>query len=463
MLPTKIVVIGAGSASFGLSTLTTLLQSQELRGSHLALVDHNQQNLDLIGQLAIHLNQAWNTQMTISNHSHHSEALQGAEFVILSIETTPREALWRQDFKIPLKYGVRQPYAENGGPGGFAHSIRNIGPVMEIARHMERVCPQAYLVNFTNPMMRICDAVARYSTIKIVGLCHQILVGYAIIGKVLAQDIGIDIPKEFTNTSATPSLILLKRSVARQAMEKFEIKAAGLNHFSWLLALHEKNTGSDLLPLFFERWNSHDPTFEPLTRKVFESFNAFPITGDEHLCEYLPWVSDPLTKPWEKFDLSLYEWDLWETSRVEAYDEIKLMISGQLPIDRLHHTDSEGALEIIESIAGDKNHFNQAVNLTNQGYISNLPHGAIVELPAFVDGNGIHGLKVGKLPEPIAELCRREIAVTRLCVDSAIYGDRQAALQCLLLDPVVTDLDVAKWILDDYLEAYRQYLPQFWE
>ena len=102
------------------------------------------------------------------------------------------------------------------------------------------------------------------------------------------------------------------------------------------------------------------------------------------------------------------------------------------------------------------------MNLPNRGYISNLPEGAIVEVPGLVSGAGVHGVGVGPLPEPIAELCRREITVTRLCVDAAVHGDRQAALQCLLLDPVVTDLDVAQQILDDYVETYREHLPQFW-
>ena len=102
------------------------------------------------------------------------------------------------------------------------------------------------------------------------------------------------------------------------------------------------------------------------------------------------------------------------------------------------------------------------MNLPNQGHISNLPEGAIVEVPGLVSGAGVQGVAVGPLPEPVAELLRREITTVRLCVDAAVHGDRRAALQCLLLDPVITDLDVAQQILDDYLETYREHLPQFW-
>jgi alpha-galactosidase len=463
MLPTKIVVIGAGSASFGLNTLAALLRSRQLRGSHLALVDRNAQTLGLVERLAQRLNREWDTQMVISTHTHHAQALERADFVVLSIEVTPREALWRMDYEIPLKYGLRQPYAENGGPGGFAHAARNIGPVMEIVRHMEQVCPQAWLINFTNPMARICDAVARYSSIQVVGLCHQILVGYALVGMALADDLEIEVPPGITGSHASPVESPLRRIVANQALARLDIQAAGLNHFTWMLAVHDRKTGEDLLPRFAQRWAAMPPDFEPLTRRVYDAFGWFPIPGDEHLCEYLPWVSDPLTRPWEKYDISLYDWDTWDRLRGEGYAAMARMADGQDGISGLRDADSEGALEIIENIAGAGSHVHLAVNLPNKGQIANLPPGAVVETPGLVSGAGVKAINQGALPDGLAELCRREVAVTQLCVDAAVRGDRQAALQCLLLDPMITDLDIARQILDDYLAAYRANLPQFWK
>ena len=460
-LPTKIVVIGAGSASFGLNTLAALISSKRLRGSHLALVDRNDDALTQVHRLANRLNREWDAQMTFTAHNHHAAALNDANFVILSIEVPPREQLWRTDYEITLKYGVRQPYAENGGPGGFAHAARNIGPVMEIVHDMEAACPNAWLINYTNPMTRICDAVARYSHIKVVGLCHQINAGYAMVGKTLADLLEIDVPPAFIDTHASPHTNKARGDVARQTMEKIHITAAGLNHFTWMLAVHDKRTGEDLYPLFAERWAQGDPAFEPLTRRVYDAFGLFPIPGDEHLCEYLPWLSDPLTKPWEKYEVSLYDWDYWEQNRGAGHTDISRMASGDLPIDTLRDADSEGALEIITNIAGGTNHAHIAVNLPNQGYITNLPAGAIVEIPGLVNGMGVHGVGVGSLPAGVAELCRREITVTQLCVDAAVQGNRQAALQCLLLSPGITDMDVAQQILDDYLTTYRAFLPQF--
>ena len=121
-LPTKITVIGAGSASFGENTLSALLRSKKLRGSTLALVDRNPQSLDIVKRLADRLNREWDAGFTITAHAHHAEALPGSDFVVSAIEVGPHEELWKSDFEIPLKYAVRQPYAENSGPGGFAHA-----------------------------------------------------------------------------------------------------------------------------------------------------------------------------------------------------------------------------------------------------------------------------------------------------------------------------------------------------
>jgi alpha-galactosidase len=259
MLPTKIVVIGAGSAIFGLNTVAALLRSERLRGSQLALVDRNGDTLGLIGSLAGRLNREWQAEMTITTHTHHADALEDAEFVVSAIEVPPREALWRSDYEITLKYGLRQPYAENGGPGGFAHAARNIGPVLEIVRAMELACPDAWFINFTNPMIRICDAIARYSDIQVVGLCHQIGVGYAMVGQALAEDYGFEMAEGFTSTHASPTFIPAERSMAAQALARFDIKAAGLNHFTWMLDVRDKQTGEDLYPLFAERWAALDP------------------------------------------------------------------------------------------------------------------------------------------------------------------------------------------------------------
>jgi alpha-galactosidase len=195
---------------------------------------------------------------------------------------------------------------------------------------------------------------------------------------------------------------------------------------------------------------------------VFEDFGAFPMPGDSHLCEYLPWVSDPVTKPWEKYNIKLYDWDLMASLRDFELSRLNDMANGDMTIDGLFDTDSEGAVEMIENMAGSGDHYHLAANLPNTGQIPNLPIGSAVETPVHVDGAGVHPVFVGPLPEPAAELCRRELVVAQLCVDSAVEGDRRKALQCLLLDPIITDIETARSVLDDYLTTYKEYLPQYW-
>jgi alpha-galactosidase len=185
------------------------------------------------------------------------------------------------------------------------------------------------------------------------------------------------------------------------------------------------------------------------------------VPGDSHLAEYLPWCHDPQTRPWEKYNLYLYDWDGARVRRERQWEAIEAMANGAAPLDDLQKAFSEGASEIIEGLLGGPDIYRPAVNIPNQGHISNLPDGAIVELPALVGGWGIRGLNVGPLPEVIAELCRREITVAGLTVDAAVTGNRQTALQALPLDPCINDLDTAHAILDAYLAEYAAYLPQF--
>jgi alpha-galactosidase len=462
-VPTKITVIGAGSASFGENTLSAIVRSKKLRGSTLALVDRNADSLNIVSRLANRLNREWDSQFTITAHTDHRDALPESQFVVNAIEVGARENLWKMDFDIPIRHGVRQPYAENGGPGGFAHAARNIRPIMQIAHDMEQACPDAWFVNFTNPMIRICDAVNRHSTIKAVGLCHQIYAGYVMVGVALAKDLGIEVPQGLTGMHAAVDQHPLQHRVREQVVPMLDVRAAGLNHFTWILSIHDRRTGEDLYPLFRKRFFELEPSFEPLTRDVFSAFGLFPVPGDTHLCEYLPWLSDSQTKPWDKYNIRLYDWDLMAGVRDFELDRLNEMANGGQTIQHLLDTDSEGALEMIENQVCATTHYHLAANLANAGQIANLPYGATVETPVIVDGAGIHPVHTGALPEPVAELCRRETVVAQLGVDAAVEGNREKALQCLLLDPVITDIETGKKILDDYLTSYKEYLPQFWE
>ena len=431
MRPTKVVVIGAGSASFGPGIIGDILLSKEMAGSTLALVDRNAEGLALIGKLAKRMNKEWGSGLKIEAHTDRKKALRGAEFVIISI-AVEREIRWKLDWEIPNKYGVRQPLGENGGPGAFAHGARNIPMIMDIARDMERLCPDAWILNFTNPVPRNTLAINRYTEIKAVGLCHQIGSAYGQVSRVL------DIPRS-----------------------DLDIKAAGLNHFTWILDIRRKSTGEDLYPAFNAALETYDPKFHPLSREMWRAFGIYPATGDGHMAEYLQWTHDAKTKPWKKYDLHLYNWDGARAGRDAMWERIAAHARGEGVLSEHYRGTGERAIPVLTAMVKNANQFEDALNLPNEGYIENLPEESIVEVPGIATGCGVRGVGVGCLPEAVAELCRRQLTVAELAVHAAVTGDKQAALQSILLDPMVGDIDAAKGILREFLEVHGDQMPQF--
>jgi alpha-galactosidase len=457
----KIVCIGAGSAVFGLSNLAAIVRSERLHGSELVLVDINAAGLETMTRLAHLMNKTWDAGLTIWSTTEREEALPGADFVVVSVQVGPREDVWELDWQIPLRHGVRQPYAENSGPGAFAHTARNAPLILGIAQDMERLCPAAWFLNFTNPMIRLTWVVKRYTAIKVVGLCHQLYWAYAMAGAVLADRWGLVYPDDFHVHTDYDNAQRLFNGIV-QGYTHMDIKAAGLNHFSWVYDIRDKETGEDLYPLLRERWLKHfRRNFEPLSREVFEIFGLMPTAGDAHLCEYLAWTHDPVTKPWEKYHLTPQNWDGNRQRRADRWAQVEAHLAGGRPLDELQFAISEGVPEIVEAITFNDNAYHPQLNLPNQGLIPNLPDDAIVEVPGLISAMGISGLNMSPLPEGIAELCRRELALSSISVDACVQGDRQLALQALLLDPMINDIDTARAILDDFLSEFAEYLPQF--
>ena len=460
MPATNIVIIGAGSASFGPTTLATIIREPRLRGSQLSLVDLDEEALRNVASVAEQMSDAWGAEMTIRASTERRDVLPGAKFVIVSIEVPPREELWRMDWEIPIKHGLRQPYGENGGPGGLMHACRQIPPFMEIVRDMETLCPDAWLINFSNPLPRITRAVTKYGRIKTVGKCHQIEVGYGIVAVLLRERYGIDVPNG-VNLHSDPGNAGTIHSLANAGRQHVNIKSAGLNHFIWLLDVRDKQTGEDLYPALRAALADVPPTLEPFSMDLFRVMDYCPIPGDTHLVEYLHLAHDPLAKPWEHYEIPLYDWGSNEAVRVYLRNMMANIAGGSLSVDGMKEVHSEGAAELIAAIAGDENYYDEAVNIPNNGAIANLPDETVVEVPAVVNGLGIQGLALGELPAPVAALLRREADLVEMVVDTAVSGDRHLALQTLLLDPMINDINRARAILDDYLQAFAPYLPQF--
>ncbi len=460
MTAAKIVIIGAGSASFGPTTLASILRHPQLRGSELVLVDLNRHSADNAARVARRMSDAWGAAMAISATTERREALPEATYVVVSIEVAPREELWRLDWEIPLRHGLRQPYGENGGPGGLMHACRQIPEHLAIARDMEELCPQAWLILFSNPLPRILRAISKYTTIRAVGKCHQINVGYGLAAALLRERYNIDVPAN-VNLCSDPGNYATAHALADAGRARFSITSAGLNHFIWLLDIHDKTTGEDLYPALRAAIDAAPATLEPLSLDLFRIFGILPIAGDTHLAEYLPWLHDPVSNPCESYRIPLYDWGGNEGVREVLQIMTQSMADGALPVDGLRDAPSEGAAELIAALSGGASYLDETVNVPNRGAIANLPDDTVVEVPAVVGPAGIAPLQVGPLPEPVAELCRREAALVERVVDAAVSGDRGLALQALLLDPMINDIGRARAILDDYLITFAGYLPQF--
>jgi alpha-galactosidase len=433
---TKIVVIGAGSAEFGANMLCDLFGArEELRSSTITLVDINPEALEVMAQVAGRLNDMTGRPFVIQSTTDRRQALPGARFVIIAV-AVQRNERWRLDFQIPLKRGVKQVLGENGGPGGIFHAMRNIPIVLDICRDVEELCPGALVLNFTNPEGRICLAATRYTDVQFIGLCHGIGMAQHAIGLVLG------LPPD-----------------------EIDPKAGGLNHFNWILELRHAVTGEDLYPAF-KRAIAERGTEEAsignhrfgikLCRYLMDTFGYWPLPSDDHVGEYLAYA-------WEFCGFEGYDFERADRRAADNWQRLCRWAGGEeAPEALLRRRSGERAVPIIAGVLGNTHQYELAVNVPNAGLIPNLPSWAVVEVPALVDAGGVHGLPVGPLPEPIAAMCRTQVAVIDRLVEAAVHGDRAAALQALLLDPVVGSAAQAQAILDEMLEVHRDLLPQFW-
>ncbi len=439
---TRIVVIGAGSTSFGVSTLTELFAHREdLRGSQLGLCDIDAARLARITRLAERMKEATSAEFKIASATDYRELLPGADFVIVSVEVDRLER-WKLDWQIPLKYGYRHVLGENGGPGGLSHALRTIDLVLKIANDVEALAPNAYLVNFTNPLARVCLALTRYTHLKVIGLCHQINKGYYIVGHVLGL-----VPR-LAEHFPSPA-------IARELQAKLDLQTAGLNHFTWIQSIRDRKTGGNLYPQFTQRLKDLDPAFEPLSRRLYAAFGLYPTSGDDHVGEYFAYA-------YETSELRGYDFDGYAERGAELDAQVERAGTSAPVLDEfLRWESAERAVEIIAAVVNNRHSYEDAANVVNGGAVSGLPDWAVVEVPTVVSGSGAMPLTVAPLPPAITAILNQQVAIQDRVVEAAVHGDRRAALQALLLDPLTDSYSNAEKLLDELLTVHAPYLPRF--
>jgi alpha-galactosidase len=425
--------------------LGDIFQCAALEGCEVVLHDIDADALERVRRTGQAFVDAHGVRVDLSATLSRAEALAGADHVVIAIEVGDRFALWEQDQNVPRQYGFQQVFGENGGPGGIFHSLRVVPPILEICEDVLRICPDAWVWNYSNPMSRICTTVHRaLPDVKLVGLCHEI--------ESLFQHLPLILDTPLSNLA---------------------FRAGGLNHFSVVVEASYRDTGKDAMPEilakaadYFERLPDlgsilkhlfaqqagSTPGSEPALREgasawaergtfrvLLEKFHCLPITTDSHIGEYLQWAPEAAD----------------HKAVLDFYTYYKRWIMRSDP--QIKTTRSERLVKIIEGMLTDERYEEAAVNVPNAGYIQQLPEFMVVEVPAWIDRKGIEGIPVD-VPRGFAGLLTNQIGVHDLLAQAILEGSKDLVVQALLVDPTVDRVDAVEPMVDSMISLQPDYL-----
>ncbi len=430
----KIAMIGAGSLVFCKTLMSDFLATPALKGSEYRLMALTHKRLDKMQAFVKRMIKDNGADATVTATTDRREALKGADYVVVMIQAGG-VAEFRQDYEIPLKYGVDQCIGDTMGPGGVFRALRHIPALLEIAKDMQELCPNAVLFNYANPMAMCCWALGRVPGLKFIGLCHGV--------------------------QTTMDLIA---SYVGQKKEEIDFVAAGINHMAWFLKL-EKD-GKDLYPLL--KANFEKPGYyvnEKVRGEVMRHFGYFMTESTGHLSEYLPYFRK------NKKALDLYCDEPAFGGESGAYYKYcaalaeKFTTLDPLSIEstKLGPRSAEYCSHIIEALETGEI-FRLNGNVRNDGFITNLPSGCCVEVPIYVDRMGLHPTVVGALPPQCAALNMTNVLVQGLTVEASFTGDPELVMQAVALDPLtsaVLTLQETRDMVAEMLAAQQSHLPQF--
>jgi alpha-galactosidase len=454
----KIVIIGAGSHVFSRHLITDILFYPELRDSTITLVDIAAEPLALITAFANKLVKQHRFPTRIESTLNRRKALEGADCVFVTIRVGGPQILLPNS---PTEfYGVELSRGDTVGAGGVFLGLRHIPVILDICRDMEELCPDAWLINYSNPMAINSWAINDYSRIKSVGLCHSVqhttaeLLGY----------LGVPLKTVNVPECADDYYHQFQNQVHEEFME-MSCLVAGINHMAWFLEF--KWHGKDAYPMLHERFS--DPAVYSGTNafgggpdlvrvEIFRTFGYFVTESSWHMASYVPYFKKrpELIKRYSLEDLRT-GWKM----RAKEDENLKQQINSnhEFPIVR----SSEYGANIVFSIeTGVPSRINANVN--NHGLITNLPSGCCVEVPCLVDGEGIHPCHVGDLPPQLAALNRTNINVQELAVRGIVEKDKAKIFQSILIDPLtasILTIDETRFLVDEMFKTENKYLKGF--
>jgi len=431
----KIAMIGAGSLVFCKTLVSDILATEALQESEICLMNRTKPKLDRMTAFVERMVQENDLPTAITCTLDRREALDGARYVIIMIQVGGVDA-FGVDYEIPMKYGVDQCIGDSLGPGGIFRGLRTIPVLIDIARDMEELCPEALMLNYANPMGMNCTALAQ-TPVSSIGLCHGVQTTLDLISRY------VDVPKD-----------------------QIDFLCAGINHMAWFLSLRDKLDGRDLNPMLRE--NIEKPEYyanEKVRAEVMRHFGYFMTESTGHLSEYIPWFRS------SRRALDLYCDEPAFGGETGAYYTYCRMIAEKYDaVDYLEFESTEVGQRsveycsyILEAMETDMP-FRLNGNVRNDGYITNLPQGCCVEVPVFVDSRGLHPVRVGDLPPQCAALNQSNVTVQALAAQAAVTGDPEQAMQAVAMDPLtsaVCTLAEIREMTAEMLAAERAWLPQF--
>ncbi|MGQ9554714.1 MAG: family 4 glycosyl hydrolase [Anaerolineae bacterium] len=443
----RVAFIGGASMTWMPSFAADFLRYKPLWGSTLVLMDTNVKALSTMMRYVQRMKTEMGGDINFESTTDRQKALDGADFVIITFMAGGHQ-YWKEDVGIALKHGLMEPAGMSVGPGGLMQGLQAIPMIVEIAQEMEEICPGAMMLNYTNPMSSITLGVQRYSSIPMAGVCPGI---YGYLGRI-GEALGV-------------------------APESMRCRAAGVNHMNWIVSLEADSR--DLL----KEWCAYTAThsrkasssyeskyaaafaqgMDVVSRTLYELYDAWPIPGDGHTSEFMPYFIR------KGVDVGKYglKHDYIE-ERIEkrkgVWANIERAAAGEGPLLMGGYESVEKAEQMIGSIVHNESR-SFTLNVMNNGTISNVVPEAAVEVSVACDAFGFHPIRFGELPPAIAAWTNLYAAVQDLTVEAAMRGDRKLALQALLMDPLMYSFDIseASDMLDEMLMASKPVLPRFFE
>jgi alpha-galactosidase len=446
----QVTIVGGGSYQWSPKLVTDLLGTSSLTGCHVVLMDIDPTPLPRMEGLFHRANELFDAKATVATTTDRRRALDGADFVVVTISTGGFASM-SVDLDVPARHGIRQSVGDTVGPGGISRSLRNIPVVTAIAADMEQCCPDAWMLNITNPMTCLTRAVTRETSVKAVGLCHEI------------GNYCLDVAVAFG-----------------QPWEAVRATITGVNHFPVVTALDV--AGADGLALLTELVDEvgglaslapsegREPA-EPfshldfarrhlLSLTLLDRWGALPAAGDRHLAEFVPSVLTEESGWGAAWGIELTPIAQREAHQAGYIADVDAILSGEEELPTW--ASGELVAPVIDSLlTGTRREV--PLNLPNAGQCPDLPADAVVEAICVVDDEGMRGRDEALAPTPLAELLRRHVATQELTVEAAVTGQRHVAQAAFALDPLAGrgDLRATEAMVDELLEGTSAWLPQF--